>query len=237
MKVLVGNSMAETLMDFSNVSVVMGSRNEEDAIAKVIKSIQIATEGQAEIVVVDGSTDRTPDIAESLGAKVIRQKPQGYGVAVKAALMSASRNIIITVDCDGTYPAEQIPEFVQLIREGYDVVSGSRIAKNTKNMRPLNKVGNRLFADITSLLYGISVSDVTTGMRAYRKEVVRSIDWTENVGLSAELLFRPALRGFKIIEIPIDYRPRIGETKLNPLTGGLGIFKSIIKYWIAGDRR
>jgi glycosyltransferase involved in cell wall biosynthesis len=229
--------MVETLMDFSDVSVVMGSRNEEGAIAKVIKGIQIATKDQAEIVVVDGSTDKTPDIAEALGAKVVRQKPQGYGVAVKAALVSASRNIIITVDCDDTYPAEQIPQFVQLIHEGYDVVSGSRIARNTNNMRLLNKIGNRLFADITSLLYGISVSDVTTGMRAYRKEVVHSIDWTENVGLSAELLFRPALRGFKIIEIPIDYRPRIGETKLNPLTGGLGIFKSIIKYWVVGDKR
>jgi len=224
-------------MDFSDVSVVMGSRNEEGAISKVIKGIQKATRDQAEIVVVDGSLDRTPDIAESLGAKVIRQKPQGYGVAVKAALMSASRDIIITVDCDDTYPTEQIPEFVRLIREGYDVVSGSRIARDTKNMRSLNKLGNRLFADITSFLYGISVTDVTTGMRAYRRKVIHSINWTENVGLSAELLFRPALRGFKIIEIPIDYRPRIGETKLNPLTGGLGIFKSIIKYWIVGDHR
>ena len=139
------------------------------------------------------------------------------------------------MDCDDTYPAKQIPEFVQLIHEGYDVVSGSRIAKDTKNMRFLNKLGNRLFADITSFLYGISVTDVTTGMRAYRREVIHTINWTENVGLSAELLFRPALRGFKIIEIPIDYRPRIGETKLNPLTGGLGIFKSIIKYRIIGD--
>jgi len=224
-------------MDFSDVSVVMGSRNEEGAISKVIKGIQKATRDQAEIVVVDGSLDRTPDIAEALGAKVIRQKPQGYGVAVKAALMSASRDIIITVDCDDTYPTEQIPEFVRLIREGYDVVSGSRIARDTKNMRSLNKLGNRLFADITSFLYGISVTDVTTGMRAYRRKVIHSINWTENVGLSAELLFRPALRGFKIIEIPIDYRPRIGETKLNPLTGGLGIFKSIIKYWIVGDHR
>jgi glycosyltransferase involved in cell wall biosynthesis len=228
--------MIETPMDFSDVSVVMGSRNEEGAITKVIKNIQIATKGQAEIVVVDGSIDRTPDIAESLGAKVIRQKPQGYGVAVKEALISASRNIVITLDCDDTYPAEQIPEFVQLVREGYDVVSGSRLARNTRNMRFLNKAGNTFFAIITSLLYGISVSDVTTGMRAYRKEVVHSIDWTENVGLSAELIFRPALRGFKIIEIPIDYRPRIGETKLNPLSGGLGIFKSIIKYWVFGDR-
>ena len=76
------------------------------------------------------------------------------------------------------------------------------------------------------------MTDVTTGMRAYRRDVVHNINWTENVGLSAELLFRPALRKYKIIEIPIDYRERLGDTKLNPITGGIGIFKSIIKYAI-----
>lgn len=222
---------------YDDVSVVMGARNEEKAIRKVITDIQKATNNQAEIVVVDGSTDRTPEIAEELGAVVIRQKPQGYGVAVKKALLSASRDIIITVDCDDTYPAEQIPEFVDLIRGGgrFDVVSGSRLSKNTENMTGLNKFGNKLFAWITSFLYGIKVTDVTTGMRAYRREVIHSIDWTENVGLSAELLFRPALRGYKIKEISINYRPRLGETKLNPFTGGLGIFKSILKYRIIGD--
>jgi glycosyltransferase involved in cell wall biosynthesis len=222
---------------YSDVSVVMGSRNEEKAIGKVITDIQRATNNQAEIVVVDGSIDRTPEIAEKLGATVIRQEPQGYGIAVKEALFSASRDIIITVDCDDTYPAEQIPEFVNLIREGYEVVSGSRLLKNTENMTAFNKIGNKFFASLTSLLYGIKVTDVTTGMRAYRREVVHSITWTENVGLSAELLFRPALRGYKIIEIPIDYRPRLGETKLNPFTGGPGIFKSILKYRIIGNKK
>ena len=223
--------------EYSDLSVVMGSRNEEKAIREVIADIQKATNNQAEIVVVDGSTDRTPEIAEELGAKVIRQNPQGYGIAVRKALLSSSRDIIITVDCDDTYPTEQIPEFVDLIRDGFDVVSGSRLSKNTENMTTLNKVGNKLFAWITSLLYGIKVTDVTTGMRAYRREVIHNINWTENVGLSAELLFRPALRGYEIIEIPIDYRPRLGETKLNPFTGGLGILKSILKYRLVGDKR
>ncbi|RLE68298.1 MAG: hypothetical protein DRJ45_08180 [Thermoprotei archaeon] len=75
---------------YSDVSVVIGSRNEEEAIRKVITDIQKATNNQAEIVVVDGSIDRTPEIAEELDAKVIRQKPQGYGIAVKKALLSAS---------------------------------------------------------------------------------------------------------------------------------------------------
>jgi hypothetical protein len=79
-------------------------------------------------------------------------------------------------------------------------------------------------------LYGIEITDITTGMRAYRREVIFDIDWTENIGLSAELLFRPAKAGYRIIEIPIPYRKRVGMTKLNPLTGGLKILKSILKY-------
>lgn len=219
-------------VDCSNVSVVMGTRNEEKAIEKVIKDIKEVTNSKAEIVVVDGSNDRTPDIASNLGAKVIRQEPKGYGVAVKLALMSATRDIIITTDCDDTYPMEDIPKFVKLINEGYDVVSGSRSSKNIDTMPIFNRFGNWFFATITSILYGVRVTDVTTGMRAYKRDVIHNIDWTENVGLSAELLFRPALRKYKIIEVPIDYRERLGDTKLNPITGGIGIFKSILKYAI-----
>lgn len=219
-------------IDYLKVSVVMGTRNEERAIEKVIKDINSVTNNQAEIIVVDGSKDRTPEIAEGLGAKVIRQYPKGYGVAVRLAILSATRDIIITTDCDDTYPMEDIPKFVQLIEEGYDVVSGSRLSKNIGTMPIFNRFGNWFFATTTSILYGIKVTDVTTGMRAYRRDVVHNINWTENVGLSAELLFRPALRKYKIIEIPIDYRERLGDTKLNPITGGIGIFKSIIKYAI-----
>jgi len=217
---------------FIDVSVVMATRNEEKAIAKTITDILRATNNEAEILIVDGSTDNTPDIAEKLGVKVIRQKPQGYGIAVKAAILAATKNIIVTLDCDDTYPAEAIPEFINLIRKGYDVVSGSRIESSRKSMSKLNRFGNIMFAKLTSFLYGISVTDVTTGMRAYRREVIHSIDWTENVGLSAELLFRPAKKHYKIIEIPIEYRVRLGETKLNPISGGLGILKSIVKYAI-----
>lgn len=224
--------LSDPFKTYSNVSIVMATRNEEDAIRKVIEDIKSATCGQAEIIVVDGSKDRTPDIAEELGAKVIRQEPKGYGIAVKLALMSATRDIIITTDCDNTYPMEDIPKFVQLIEEGYDIVSGSRLAKTVDKMPLFNRFGNWLFATITSVLYNVKVTDVTTGMRAYRRDVIHRIDWTENVGLSAELLFRPALRKYKIIEIPIDYRERLGETKLNPITGGIGIFKSILKYAI-----
>jgi glycosyltransferase involved in cell wall biosynthesis len=220
----------ENSFSYLDLSVVLATRNEEQAIGKVITDIKNATGNQAEIVIVDGSDDKTPEIAESLGATVIRQRPQGYGIAVKTALLSATKNIILTMDCDDTYPAEEIPEFVKQINAGYDVVSGSRMILENDSMHRINKLGNTLFAKLTSLLYGIEITDITTGMRAYRRDVIVAIDWTENIGLSAELLFRPAKKGYRIIEIPIPYRKRVGTTKLNPVTGGLKILKSIIKY-------
>jgi glycosyltransferase involved in cell wall biosynthesis len=220
----------ENSESFFDVSVVMATRNEEQAIGKVIADIRTATKNQAEIVIVDGSDDKTPAIAESLGATVVLQKPQGYGIAVKTALLSAKNNIIVTIDCDDTYPAEKIPEFIKTIDAGYDVVSGSRMILNNDSMDTIHKFGNTLFATLTSLLYGIEITDITTGMRAYRRNVIADFDWTENIGLSAELLFRPAKKGYRIIEIPIPYRKRVGVTKLNPLIGGMKILKSILKY-------
>mgnify|MGYP003394280152 CR=1 FL=1 len=85
-------------IDYLKVSVVMGTRDEEKAIEKVIKDIKNVTGNQVEIIIVDGSKDRTPEIAEGLGAKVIRQEPKGYGIAVKLALLSATRDIIITTE-------------------------------------------------------------------------------------------------------------------------------------------
>ncbi len=209
----------------------MGTKNEEKAIAGVIGDIRKARK-DAEIVIVDSSTDRTPEIAKRLGARVIRQPPMGYGVALRAALLAAKGGILITTDCDGTYPLEKIPEMVELIGKGYDVVSASRFKGKGRisTMPLLNQFGNRMFALATNVLYGTGITDITTGMRAFRREVIHSFDWTENVGLSLELLFKPARCGFKIAEISIDYRPRIGEVKLNPLTGGLGMVKTLLKY-------
>ncbi|MEM4389989.1 MAG: glycosyltransferase family 2 protein [Candidatus Micrarchaeia archaeon] len=219
------------------LSVVMATRNEEKALPLVVRAIRRVAPS-AEIVICDSSTDRTPHIARKLGVRVISQPPQGYGRALKAALLAAKGEIIITLDCDNTYPAEKIPEFVKKIRAGYAVVSGSRFLGTSPAAMPLmNRFGNRLFAFLVSLLYGIRVTDVTTGMRAYTREVIRTFDWTENTGLSIELIFKPAVAGFKYTEIPIDYRPRVGEVKLNPFTGGLSMLKSILKYKIIGVKK
>lgn len=213
---------------FADVSVVMGTYNEAAAIDTVLQDIDEVTDGLAEVVVVDGSTDRTPEIARDHGATVIEQEPQGYGVAVSEALRSATRPIVVTTDCDDTYPMEQLPEFLAAMNEGYDVVSGDRLYHGADAMPDVNRYGNIAFALLASVLTGHRVHDTTTGMRAYRRDVVESISWTENTGLSAELLIRPLLRGYEVLELPIQYRERKGTTKLDPLTGGLAIAKSIV---------
>jgi glycosyltransferase involved in cell wall biosynthesis len=220
---------------FADVSVVMGTYNEEEAIGIVLRDIEAVTDGNAEVVCVDGSSDRTPEIAREHGARVIDQEPQGYGVAVREAILAPDRPVVVTTDCDDTYPMEQLPEFLALINEGYDVVSGDRLYHGAEAMPALNRLGNHLFALAASVLMGTRVHDTTTGMRAYRREVVESIEWTENTGLSAELLIRPLMWGYDVREHPIDYRERAGESKLNPIEGGYAIAKSILT--VALDER
>ncbi|MDZ7688204.1 MAG: dolichyl-phosphate hexose transferase [Halobacteriales archaeon] len=214
---------------FDDLSVVMGTYNEEEAIESVLADIDRVTDGRAEVVCVDGSSDATPEVAREMGARVIEQEPQGYGVAVRKAVLSADRPVVVTTDCDDTYPMERLPEFLELVNEGYDVVSGDRISGGAETMPALNEFGNRLFALTASVLMLRRVHDTTTGMRAYRREVVEDIEWTENTGLSAELLIRPLMRGYDVKETEIEYDERLGETKLNPFTGGAAIGKSIIK--------
>ncbi|WP_254538078.1 dolichyl-phosphate hexose transferase [Halomarina litorea] len=214
---------------FDDVSVVMGTYNEEAAIGQVLADVDRVTDGRAEVVCVDGSSDRTPDIAREHGACVVEQEPQGYGVAVRTALLAADRPVVVTTDCDDTYPMEALPRFLDYINEGYDVVSGDRLYHGAETMPRFNRLGNHAFALLASALLGKRVHDTTTGMRAYRRELIEQIEWTENTGLSAELLLRPRARGYRVREEPIEYAERLGETKLDPLTGGWEIARSIVE--------
>ncbi|MFC7250420.1 dolichyl-phosphate hexose transferase [Halomicroarcula sp. GCM10025324] len=214
---------------FDDVAVVMGTYNEEQAIGTVLADIESVTDGRAEVVCVDGSSDRTPEIAREHGARVVEQDPQGYGVAVREAVLTPDRPIVVTTDCDDTYPMERLPDFLAEMNDGADVVSGDRLYFGAEEMPRLNRLGNELFALLASVLMDKRVHDTTTGMRAYRRELLHQIRWTENTGLSAELLIRPLMRGYDVRERPIEYDERAGETKLDPFSGGLAIAKSIVK--------
>jgi glycosyltransferase involved in cell wall biosynthesis len=214
---------------FDDVSVVMGTYDEEAAIGSVLEDVERVGEGRCEVVCVDSSSDRTPEIARKHGARVIEQEPQGYGVAVERALRAADRPVVVTPDRGDTYPMERLPEFLAAINDGAAVVSGDRLSRGADAMPFLNRLGNHGLALVASALVGRRLRDVTTGMRAYRRDVIEAIDWTENTGLSAELLMRPVAREYDVRELAIEYDERLGETTLDPFSGGRAIATSILR--------
>ena len=198
------------------LTVSMITMNEEGAVAKVIGDIRRVAPG-AEILLVDSSKDRTAEIAQELGCRVIKQfPPQGYGPAMDRAVREASGDVVITLDCDDTYPVDVIPRLVERIEQGYDLVNTTRTWRRPKAMPLANFLANRAFALTARILHGLKTTDVHSGMRAYRKSMIDAVRWTpRGAALPVDMYVIPFRRGFRVTEIPIDYRERIGTTTLH----------------------
>ncbi|MHB1948684.1 MAG: glycosyltransferase [Gammaproteobacteria bacterium] len=213
------------------VTVAMITMNEEASVATVIKNIQNVIP-DAEILIVDSSKDNTPIIAEQLGARVIRQfPPRGYGPAMERALRESSRDVVVTMDCDNTYPAEEIPTIAAMVLDqGYDLIDASRLKKKPRAMPWLNYLANWFFAWIATILFFRKLTDLHSGMRAYRKSMIDALKFQANgAALPVELLLKPILLGYKVKVIFIDYRERIGESTMQPLNSAWWTLKRIIK--------
>lgn len=213
------------------VSCILLTLNEEGAISKVVADIRRVLP-QAEIVVVDSSTDKTAEIAEGLGCTVVRQiPPKGYGWAMDAGFKKATGDYIITMDCDDTYPAEALSELVKRMDEGADLVSCSRMRRRPPAMKLSHFMANRIFALVACILCGAKTTDVHTGMRAYRKKMLEKLPFDpEGMALPVELQIAPQRMGFKCQEFFIDYRPRIGESKIVPVEGTIWTFRRIWRW-------
>lgn len=202
--------------EYDDVAVVMITRNEQGAIAKVIDDALGALPG-CEVIVVDGSSDRTPDIATEHGARVLREPAGGPAPALLCALRASSRPIVVTVDADDTYPPEIYPELVRRIRGGDDVAGTNRLGRRPPKAMPLrNWVANVLFNVVASIHATRVLRDVHSGQRAYRREIIDRFDWdTSGRAFPVDLLMWPAIAGYRISEVEIPYRDRIGETTLH----------------------
>ncbi len=212
----------------TKLTVSMITMNEEKAVAKVIQDIRRVAP-DAEILLVDSSKDRTAEIAQELGARVIKQfPPQGYGPAMDRAVREGSGDIVITLDCDDTYPVDVIPELVRLIDEGYDLVNTTRTWRRPKAMPFANFLANRFFALGARVLHGLKTTDVHSGMRAYRKSMIDAVQWTpKGPALPVDMYVIPFRRGYRVTEIPIDYRERIGTTTLHRFSSTIWTFKRL----------
>jgi glycosyltransferase involved in cell wall biosynthesis len=208
----------------------MISMNEERAVGKVIADIKLHLP-QAQVLLVDSSSDRTPEIARAAGAKVIRQyPPQGYGPAMERALREADGEVVVTMDCDDTYPPGRIAEMADMILKGqYDLVDASRLQKKPAAMPWINFLANWGFAWLASLLFMRRLTDLHSGMRAYRKSMIDEMEFNaQGPALPVELLLKPLAQGRRVGTIFIDYGERVGETTLDPLASAWWTLKRIL---------
>jgi glycosyltransferase involved in cell wall biosynthesis len=211
------------------LTVSMITLNEERAVAKVIADIRRVAP-DAEIFLVDSSRDRTAEIAQQLGCRVFRQfPPKGYGPAMDRAVRDATGDIVITLDCDDTYPVEVIPRLVQMVeKDGWDLVNATRLAKRPKAMPFANYIANRVFAWAARLLHGIKTTDMHSGMRAYRKSMIDKVQWDpQGPALPVDMLVIPYRSGYRVTDIPIEYRERIGASTLQRFKSTLWTFKRL----------
>jgi glycosyltransferase involved in cell wall biosynthesis len=218
-------------MTFEDVAIVMITMNEEDSIAKVAQELRRDVPG-ATITIVDSSEDRTPEIAAEEEVDVVRQyPPEGYGPAMVRALTYPDRPIVVTLDCDDTYPTRNIPRLVEMVRSGCDVAGTTRLARGKPKAMPWgNYLGNRLFNFVASLLFLRQVRDVHSGMRAYSRETIQSFSWLiKPPALPVELLLLPMRAGLRVREIPISYAERIGEPTLDRLSSTIWTFRRIMR--------
>lgn len=224
-------------MSGKEVAIIFPALNEEETIGKVIDEVPAAEiEGRGyrvEIIVVDnGSTDKTREIAEARGARVITEPRRGKGRAMRTAFESVNADFVFMLDADFTYPATYIPGTLELLEGGYDVVLGSRLKGQIEDgaMSRMNLVGNHLLALMANILYRTRISDLCTGYWGLRGEVVKSLK-LDAVGfeLEANLLIESGKRGYRIGELPIDYRRRLTPSKLRSLKTGFRIGRTLIR--------
>jgi glycosyltransferase involved in cell wall biosynthesis len=214
------------------VSVIIPTLNEEEAIEKVLMDIKKSNIAD-EIIVVDSSTDATPKIAESLGAKVVFESRKGYGRALQSGVEKARGDVIVYIDGDFTYNPTDIHRLVKpIIGDGYDVVLGNRLNGKMQSgaMNLLNRFGNTMISLIFSLLFVKKVDDTQCGLRAIRRRFLEELSYKDyGMPYVTEQLIKLIRKRPRITNVPVTYRPRIGTTKLCAWTDGFKILKVIIQ--------
>jgi len=205
------------------ITVVIPCLNEEEGIAEVLSRMPRFVD---EVVVVDnGSTDRTAEVARAYGANVIDEKLRGYGRAYKTGLLHAKGDIVVTLDGDHSYPVDAISYLLEVfLHSNVGFMAASRFPlKNKQAMSFKHWFGNKILSLVMSVLYFRWVRDSQSGMWVFARASLASMDLrSDGMAFSEEIKIEAIRRreiGFK--EIYIDYTNRLGEIKLQPWKDGM----------------
>jgi len=205
------------------VSIVIPTHNEAQSIGRVLADLPVDI--VTEVLVVDSnSSDGTPEIAAKMGARVLHEPRRGYGRACLTGLANTQNpDVVVFLDGDYSDRPSELPILLAPIIEGRaDITLGSRLGgKSNLGALPWHQAfGNRLAAGLIRLLYDVKITDLGP-FRAGRAEVLRALGLEENTyGWAVEMIVKGAIAGFRIVEVPVSYHPRIGKSKISGTVKG-----------------
>lgn len=220
-------------MTNDNVCILLPVLNEEATIGQVIRDFR--SEGFDNILVIDGnSKDRTREISEAEGARVVVQTGKGKGQAIKQAFELIDEEYIVMADGDGTNLAKDVHAVLGPVLEGKaDHVMGNRLVDYEKGaFTRLNLFGNKIINKMFGLAYGVWLEDILTGYRAFNKKAIKSFELKKlGFEIESEITIESVKKDLRILEVPTTYLARHAEgaTKLNPLKDGFRIISTIYK--------
>jgi len=204
------------------LSIIIPAYNEEKTIETVIKEIpeKFPSIDKKEVIIIDdGSTDKTVEIAQKCGAKVFSfNKNQGLAKAISFGFSKCIENnsdIMIILDADNQYDSKEMPLILEpIINKKADIVLGDRQVKKLDHMPVQKKIGNQIASKVLSTLLGMKISDGQTGFRAFNKEALKRIHIFSGYTYTQETLIQAKFKGLKVLEVPVAFRERHGKSRL-----------------------
>jgi glycosyltransferase involved in cell wall biosynthesis len=223
--------------ELPELSIILPCRNEEQALPTCLNQIKEIIKKEklnAEIIVSDSSTDKSPEIAMKSGVTLVKHNKEGYGNAYLEGFKKAKGKYIFMADSDLSYDFNYIPKFLNSLKENNDLVIGNRFSnKMEKNSMPLTHkyLGNPILSFTLRLLFQTKIKDSHCGMRAIKKEALEKLNLqTTGMELASEMIIKALKNNLKIKEIPISYKKRVGNSKLNPISDAWRHFRFMLLY-------
>jgi glycosyltransferase involved in cell wall biosynthesis len=214
-------------------SIILPAYNEADGLPVVLTDLySVLDPGYDVIVVDDGSSDGTADVARRFPCRLIQHpENRGKGAAVRTGLEMARSEAMIVIDADGTYPVGAIPTLVELLKEA-DIVRANR-PRGSQAMPLINRIGNAIFNRLLSFSHGLDGSDHLSGLYGIRRDALSRLRLeSEGFDIEAEIGIKARVKGMRVRSIDIPYHPRLGEKKLRPWRDGFLILGRILALFL-----
>jgi glycosyltransferase involved in cell wall biosynthesis len=223
---------------YPEISIILPCLNEEKAIGaclEQIKTVIKANNLNAEIIVVDnGSTDKSCQIAVKKGVHLVHEEEKGYGCAYLKGFSVARGKYLFLADSDASYDFNEIPKFTGELKKGYDFVLGNRFkGKIAKNAMPWahRYIGNPVLSGVLRLFFKVKVHDAHCGMRAITSKALEMLNLkTIGMEFASEMIIMAGKNNLKIAELPIDYHKRLGNSKLKSFVDGWRHLRFMLLY-------